>query len=407
MLRNRGIAAFVTEFGGPMSHTAILARSLGIPAVLGVRKVTQYLRHGEMLVVDGEKGVVLASAGHSILDHYRARISESQAHKAALISLLDQPSLSADGVPVHLLANIELPEDIAHAKEGGASGVGLYRTEFLYMNRSSTPDEEEHLSTYREVVRGLNGIPVTIRTLDLGADKQVDSRSEAHCPAVCNPALGLRAIRLCLKEPELFIPQIRAILRVSTEGPVRIMLPMLTNINEVVIARRMIEEAKTALRKQGLHYDPNILIGGMIEVPAAALAAAQFANHLDFLSIGTNDLIQYTLAIDRIDDEVNYLYDPLHPAVLRLIRMTIAAGVEHGIPVSMCGEMAGDVRYVKLLLGMGLRDLSMQPNSLLEVKEIVRTSHVRKLSKQVKRLFKNIDSENVQPMLKKLGLDAP
>jgi phosphotransferase system enzyme I (PtsI) len=283
----------------------------------------------------------------------------------------------------------------------------LYRTEFLYMNRSSTPDEEEHLSTYREVVRGLNGIPVTIRTLDLGADKQVDSRSEAHCPAVCNPALGLRAIRLCLKEPELFIPQIRAILRVSTEGPVRIMLPMLTNINEVVIARRMIEEAKTALRKQGLHYDPNILIGGMIEVPAAALAAAQFANHLDFLSIGTNDLIQYTLAIDRVDDEVNYLYDPLHPAVLRLIRMTIAAGVEHGIPVSMCGEMAGDVRYVKLLLGMGLRDLSMQPNSLLEVKEIVRTSHVRKLSKQVKRLFKNIDSENVQPMLKKLGLDAP
>jgi phosphotransferase system enzyme I (PtsI) len=202
------------------------------------------------------------------------------------------------------------------------------------------------------------------------------------------------------------VPQIRAILRASSEGPVRIMLPMLTNLSEVITARRMIEEAKQELRKQGLKYDRHIPIGGMIEVPAAALSATQFANRLDFLSIGTNDLIQYTLAIDRVDDEVNYLYDPLHPAVLRLIRMIIAAGVEHGIPVSMCGEMAGDPRYVKLLLGMGLRELSMQPNALLEVKEIVRNSHVRKLSKQVKRLFKNLDSENLQPTLRKLGLDG-
>ena len=403
LMHNRGIVAFVTEFGGPMSHTAILARSLGIPAVVGVRNVTQYLRHGEMLVVDGEQGVVLADPSDAIRDHYRQRVDEFRAHKAALRRLADQPSRSADGETVHLLANIELPEDIAHAKAGGAIGVGLYRTEFLYMNRTSMPDEEEHLEAYLDVVRGLDGIPVTIRTLDLGADKQVDGRSALQCPPVCNPALGLRAIRLCLKQPELFMPQVRAILRASAAGPVRIMLPMLSNLSEIRSSRRIIEEAKRELLRDGLQFAEDIPVGGMIEVPAAALSAVQFARHLDFLSIGTNDLVQYTLAIDRVDDAVNYLYDPLHPAVLKLIRMTVEAGRRQGIPVSMCGEMAGDPRYVRLVLGMGLRELSMQPNSLLEVKEIVRESRVRELTRQVEHLFERLDSEEIGPLLEAIN----
>lgn len=391
LLRHRGVAAFVTEFGGPMSHTAILARGLAIPAVVGVRNITQYLRHGELLVVDGEQGVVLADADPAIIAHYQRRIGEYRAHQAALRELAHKPALTLDGEPVRLLANIELPEDIRGARANGAVAVGLYRTEFLYMNRASAPDEDEQFATYRDVVRGLGGIPVTIRTLDLGADKQVDGRSGLRCPPVCNPALGLRAIRLCLKEQELFRPQLRAILRASAEGPVRLMLPMLSNLQEVLTSRAMIEAAKDALRQEGHPFDPRLPVGGMIEIPAAALSARQFARHLDFLSIGTNDLIQYTLAIDRTDDEVNYLYNPLHPAVLRLIRMTIEAGLAQGIPVSMCGEMAGDPRYVRLLLGMGLREFSMQPNSLLEVKEIVRASHAERLRLLVDRLFECLE----------------
>ncbi len=402
VMRNRGVSAFVTEFGGPMSHTAILARSLGIPAVVGVRSITQYLKHGELLVVDGAQGVVLSNADERTLSHYRQQIREAEAHKAALLGLRHQPSTSLDGVGIKLFGNIELREDIPQIKNGGAEGVGLYRTEFLYMNRRGIPSEEEHLEAYLDVVRGLDGIPITIRTLDLGGDKQVDSRAGMSCPPACNPALGLRAIRLCLKEPELFIPQLRAILRASAEGPVRIMLPMLSNVREVLDARALIEECMAALKLEGKAFDPNIPIGGMVEIPAAALAADHFARRLDFLSIGTNDLIQYTLAIDRVDDEVNYLYDPLNPAVLRLIRMTIEAGRRHGIPVSMCGEMAGDTRYVPLLLGMGLRELSMQPNSLLEVKELVRGSRIKELGKQVEDLLSHLDGDEAEPRLKRI-----
>jgi phosphotransferase system enzyme I (PtsI) len=403
LLRQRGVIGFVTEFGGPMSHNAILARSLGIPAVVAVRNITQYLQQGEMLVVDGGVGVVLAGVDDLILAHYQTRISQDRAHKAALLNLVDQPSTTADGERVLLMANIELPEDILKAKAEGAAGVGLYRTEFLYMNRPTTPDEEEQLEAYLDVVRGLDGIPVTIRTLDLGADKHADARGASQCPPACNPALGLRAIRLCLKEPELFMPQVRSILRASAHGPVRMMLPMLSSIEEVVSARRMIEEAKRELRQVGMPFDAHIPIGGMIEVPAAALAAASFARHLDFLSIGTNDLIQYTLAIDRMDDEVNYLYDPVHPAVLRLIQMIIEAGRETGTPVSMCGEMAGDPHYVPMLLGMGLRELSMQPNSLLEIKEIVRNCRAKRLTKLVKRLFKRLETEDISVLLDEIN----
>lgn len=402
LLRYRGIAAFVTEFGGPLSHTAILARSIGIPAVLGVHNVTQYIKHGEMLVVDGEQGVVLAGLDATIIDAYHQRLGSYQQHKEGQRRLAAAPSQSNDAVPVHLFANIELPEDIFQAIACGATAIGLYRTEFMYMNRSANPNEEEHLAAYLTIVRGLNGIPVTIRTLDLGADKQIVGRSGLYYPPSCNPALGLRAIRLCLKETELFKLQIRAILRASAEGPVRLMVPMLSNIGEILATRRIVEEVKQELHRDGLNFDPNIAFGGMIEVPSAALSAMQFAQHLDFMSIGTNDLIQYTLAIDRVDEDVNYLFNPLDPAVLRLIRMTIVAGQRCRIPVSMCGEMAGESNYTKLLLGLGLRRFSMQPNSLLDVKEVVCNSDIGYLTRTVRAMRHSIASGNIERVLEAL-----
>jgi phosphotransferase system enzyme I (PtsI) len=404
LMRHQGIAAFVTEYGSPMSHTAILARSLGIPAVVGVRNVTRFHRDGEQLVVDGRRGVVIADADEEILAHFRHCIAEQQSHTAKLRGLRDQPAITIDGESVSLMANIELPEDIETTRSNAAGGVGLYRTEFLYMNRGSAPDEEEHLRTDLAVVQGLGQIPVTIRTLDLGADKQVDGGCPVLTPPACNPALGLRAIRLCLKEPDLFKPQLRAILRASAYGPVRIMIPMLSNLDELHKARRIIEETKLELTGEGIAFDSDIPVGGMIEVPAAALSAASFARYLDFLSIGTNDLIQYTLAIDRVDDQVNYLFDPLHPAVLRLIKMTIDAAHAAAIPVSMCGEMAGDPRYTRLLLGMGLRTFSMQPDALLDIKHIVRLSDIRQLSRQATELFQELDTADVGQMLEKINV---
>ncbi|KOR32797.1 phosphoenolpyruvate-protein phosphotransferase [Achromatium sp. WMS3] len=404
LLRYRGVAAFVTEFGGPLSHTAILARSIGIPAVLGLRNATQYLQHGEMLVVDGEQGVVLASLDATILEAYHKRLGVYQIHKEGQRRLASKPSQSLDKVPIKLFANIELPEDIYQAIAYGAAGVGLYRTEFMYMNRGAVnPDEEEHLEAYLKVVRGLNGIPVTIRTLDLGADKQIINRDGLYYPPACNPALGLRAIRLCLKEPELFKPQIRAILRAAAYGPVRLMVPMLSNLNEIFAIRQIIEEAKQELHRDGLRFNADIPFGGMIEVPSAALCAYQFAKHLDFLSIGTNDLIQYTLAIDRVDEDVNYLFDPLHPAVLKLIRMTIVAGQRCNIPVTMCGEMAGEPRYTRILLGLGLRRFSMESNSILDVKEMICNSDISYLTRTIKSMRSHIAQGDTEVILEALN----
>ena len=398
VLRHRGVAAFVTAFGGAMSHTAILARSLNMPAVMGVRNVTSYFREGETVVVDSEAGIVLADVDAGILEHYRHRMRVVEERRSRLQRLVSKPSVSTDGVSVSLLANLDLPEDALAARANGATGVGLYRTEFLYMNRDSLPGEEEHLAAYLEVIRDFKGLPVCIRTLDLGVDKQVENT--AFSPPVCNPALGLRAIRLCLKEPDLFRPQLRAILRASAFGPVRLMIPMLSSMQEIGSVLAMIEQVRRELKSDGLAFDPDIPIGGMIEVPAAALCADAFARRLDFLSIGTNDLIQYTLAIDRIDDTVSYLYDPLHPAILRLIRMTIEAGQDRGIPVSMCGEMAGNPRCVPLLLGLGLRQFSMQPGSLLEIKEIVRNSNIARLQSAVRELFVHMDDQEPEQIAK-------
>ena len=380
LLKHNRIKAFVTDLGGPISHTAILARSLGIPAIVSIHSATQYIRNGEELIVDGKRGVLIIGPDKATQKEYRKRQREIARLKKEAESLRLAKSVTRDGRKIHLMANIELVPDVKAAIRASAEGIGLYRTEYLYMNREHPPSEEEQFRAYRKVIKLMSGRPVTIRTLDLGADKQVDGGASTG-PVTVNPALGLRAVRLCLHDPSLFRPQLRAILRAAVHGSVKIMIPMLSSQSELIRVLELIEELKQELRQEGRPFDPDVPVGGMIEVPAAAVAADLFAPHLDFLSIGTNDLIQYTLAIDRVDDAVNYLYDPLHPSVLRLISTTISAGHDAGIPVAMCGEMAGDARYTRLLIGLGLTEFSMHPATLLEIKKIVRESDFDKLEK--------------------------
>ena len=378
LMQHHGIVAFATEYGGPTSHTAILARSLAIPAIISLHEAKRFLRQDDLVIIDGNAGVILVDPDKLSLRYYRQQQEEDKKYYSSLVQLKGAPAKTLDGVPVELQANIELPQDFEIVRQVGASGVGLYRTEFLYMNRESPPGEDEHYETYLAVLEKMQGLPLTIRTLDLGADKQVDGGRQTG-PVQSNPALGLRAVRLCLKEPALFRPQLRAILRASAHGEVRLMIPMLSNIQETRQVLEMIEDIKEELTKQQLKFDENIPVGAMIEVPAAAICADIFAAQLDFLSIGTNDLIQYTVAIDRVNDEVNYLYDPLHPAVLRLIQTTLAAGIRANIPVAMCGEMAGDNKHTKLLLGLGLREFSVHPAYLLEVKKTIIESDLARL----------------------------
>ncbi|HWU67383.1 MAG TPA: phosphoenolpyruvate--protein phosphotransferase [Stenotrophobium sp.] len=397
LLAQQNVAAFITEYGGPLSHTAILARSLGIPAIVGLRDARRLLREAELVIVDGEAGHVLADPDKGALDFYLAKQERQAQYRRDLVKLKGKAAISRDGVKIKLLANIEMPEDAAVAAANGAEGVGLYRTEFLYMNRQGLPTEEEQYAAYARIVSSVKG-SVTIRTLDLGADKQVDS-GRTHGPTPNNPALGLRAIRLCLKEPELFRVQVRALLRASAHGRMQIMLPMISSLQEFRQAEQLIHNAREELRREGHAMADDVPVGAMIEVPAAAIASSTLARRARFFSIGTNDLIQYTLAIDRVDDEVNYLYDPLHPAVLRLIHMTIEAGVLAGIPVAMCGEMAGDPRYTRLLLGLGLMDFSMHPASVLEVKRIIMESDVADLRRRTSRLLASVDPVEMRDLI--------
>jgi len=378
LLHSHHIAAIVTERGGPLSHTAILARSLGIPALVGVNHVHQYIHNDELLVVDANHGAVLTGLDTAALAFYRRAQKAERQVLRALQQLKDEPALSRDHTLVTLRANIELSEDLSAMRRVAADGVGLYRTEFLFMNRDTPPDEEEQFQTYRHTVRRLKGAPLTIRTLDFGADKELIPGSTS----CTNPALGLRAIRLCLKEPELFRPQLRAILRASAHGPIRLLIPMLTSATEIPQVLSHINSVKAELVREKKRFDPALPIGAMIEVPAAAICADIFARAFDFLSIGTNDLMQYTLATDRIDETVNHLFDPLNLGVLRLIDNVLQAGKRYQTPVAMCGEMAGDPTLTPLLLAMGLREFSMPPACVLEVKHIIRNSDITQLQRQ-------------------------
>ncbi|MBV6272176.1 phosphoenolpyruvate--protein phosphotransferase [Alcaligenaceae bacterium CGII-47] len=381
MMRLRGgkFGAFLTDLGGPTSHTAIVARSMNVPAVVGMGHVRHLVRDADQLIVDGFNGVVLINPSEQILREYRLRQMAYQDERAELAMLRDAPAMTLDGILIRLEANIELPEEAVAALAAGADGIGLFRSEFLFMGRSTLPTEDEQYEAYSFVVRTMAGRPVTIRTLDLGADKTLDG----EVTVAANPALGLRAIRYCLANPDIFHTQLRALLRASLHGEIRILIPMISQMHEIDAVRQAIDRACADLESSGIPYARNILLGAMVEIPAMAIAIEPFAEQLDFLSIGTNDLIQYVLAIDRGDKDVSDMYDPMHPAVLRLIAHTINAGERVGKPVSVCGEMAGDARVTRMLLGLGLTGFSMHPQQLLDVKKEIRQAHSNALRVKV------------------------
>lgn len=371
-------AGFITDVGGKTSHTAIVARSMDIPAVVGARSCSQLVRQDDWVIIDGDAGLVIVDPSPIILAEYGFKQRQGELERGRLQRLLHTPAVTMDGEKIQLLANIEMPEDAEAALKAGALGVGLFRSEFLFMGRrGQLPDEEEQYQAYKRAIEGMQGLPVTIRTVDIGADKPLDEsqRDEGHL----NPALGLRAIRWSLADPGMFLTQLRAILRAAAHGKVQLLIPMLAHASEIKQALIHLEHARENLDSRGVNYGP-VKIGAMIEIPAAALNLPLFIKHFDFLSIGTNDLIQYTLAIDRADESVAHLYDPLHPAILNLIANTISECNKHGCDVSVCGEMAGDVSLTRLLLGMGLRSFSMHPAQILAVKQEVLRSDTTKLS---------------------------
>ncbi|GAB1423765.1 phosphoenolpyruvate--protein phosphotransferase [Thauera terpenica] len=398
--RDHNIAGFVTDVGGPTSHTAIVARSLKIPAVVGLHHVRDLLEADELVIVDGTRGVIIVDPDDSIVEEYRLRRSELEIERSKLNRLRDTHATTLDGETISLLANIEGPKDLPAVKAANADGIGLYRTEFLFIGRDTLPDEEEQYEAYRTVVKALSGKPVTIRTFDVGADKMLRGMSPRTEP---NPALGLRAVRYSLAEPQMFLIQLRALLRASAHGKLQIMIPMLAHAQEIDQCLALIEKAKVELRAEKIKFDEGMQVGGMIEIPAAALSLGMFIRRLAFLSVGTNDLIQYTLAIDRSDEAVVHLYDPLHPAVLKLISGTIAAGARVGVPVSVCGEMAGDPDYTLLLLGMGLRSFSMHPGNILEIKQQILRADLGELAPKVQRILKMDEPARVRDAVERLG----
>ncbi len=395
-------AAFLTDLGGVTAHTAIVARSLNVPAVVAAHNARALIRENELLIVDGARNVVIVNPDRAVLTEYRLKQGEFALEQKKLQRLTTTRATTLDGHAVELFANIELPEDLARTLEVGATGIGLFRSEFLFLNRIGLPSEDEQFEAYRSVAAGMEGKPVTIRTFDLGADKHKEGL-EGLSRVAPNPALGLRAVRFCLAEPRLFVTQLRAILRASHYGNIRILIPMLVSASEIDQTLALIARAKESLREEGVPFDAGIEVGGMIEIPAAVLAIGVFTSRLDFLSIGTNDLIQYTLAVDRADEAVSHLYDPLHPAVLKLIAMAISTSIKASVPIAVCGEMAGDVRMTRLLLGMGLRNFSMHPAHLLTVKQRVLNSDVATIMPMVNRMRRTDDAAKLAAMLDRLN----
>ena len=392
-------AAFLTDMGGSTSHTAILARSLNIPSIVALQNARSLIKNNEQIIVDGNQGIVIVNPSKDILEEYQVRQNIWGIEQKKLSKIKNIKCKTLNNENIELLANIEVPDDIKSVKENGASGIGLFRTEFLFMNRKELPNEEEQFEIYKSVVKAMSGKTVVIRTLDSGADKL----TSADTTVSSNPALGLRAIRLCLSEPQLFNIQLRAILKASHFGKIKILIPMLSSLSELRQTKLLIERAKKSLRNEKISYDRYIKIGGMIEVPAVAINAEAFAQELDFLSIGTNDLIQYTLAIDRTDDRVSHLYNSLHPAILKLINLTIKAGNKYNKEVSICGEMAGDSKLTKLLLGMGLKNFSMHPSRILSVKKQVLNSDTQKLAALSSKVLKTKESEIIETLIQKIN----
>jgi len=384
ILHERGVAGIVTEHGGPHSHTAILASSLGIPAVLGVRKARSLLKEDSTLILDGGLGTIFADPDEATLQRYREIQQEAERFRQSLAALRDQPAISLDGVEIRLQANAERPAELLHSVEMGAQGVGLYRTEFLYL-RGKPPDEDTQLGEYLAAIKLLAGQPLTIRTLDLGADKTTGALDFSQLSRTVNPALGLRAIRLCLSDTVLFKTQLRAILRASVAGPVRCLIPMVTSVREIQLVKELLEEVKQDLDDRSQPYDATMPLGAMIEVPAAALSLGDLGRYVDFVSIGTNDLLQYTLAADRGDEQVAHLYDLQHPGVVRLIKHVLKVSRKLEIPASVCGEVAGERQYTRLLLALGLKEFSMHPARLLEVKQIIKETHISAAKEAINR----------------------
>ncbi|MGE0313685.1 MAG: phosphoenolpyruvate--protein phosphotransferase [Lautropia sp.] len=404
MLQLNDAVGFVIERGGSNSHTAILARSMKVASIVGAVSASRVVRDGDMLVLDSECGVVLVNPDELAINEYRDRQQLAALESQKLMRLVKVPSTTLDGCHVELMANIEKPAEAADARALGASGVGLFRSEFLFLNRPDLPGEDEQAEAYGEAVRLMNGRPVTIRTIDVGSDKALESQA---LTSNGTSALGQRAIRYSLAEPEVFLTQLRALLRASVHGPLRILLPMLSHAREIDAALQLIARAKEQLSARGLAFAPSVPVGGMIEVPAAALSASLFAQRLDFLSIGTNDLVQYTLAIDRTDHRIAHLYDEFHPAVLQLVAMTIRAAQRLSKPVAVCGEMAGDPAACALLLGMGLREFSMHPTSLLRIKREILRADVSRLGPRVRRLLNLEDPARQRAALERLVEGQP
>jgi phosphoenolpyruvate-protein phosphotransferase (PTS system enzyme I) len=400
--KHHHFGAFLTDLGGVTSHTAIVARSLNVPAVVATHNARQLIRDGEMLIVDGSNHAVIVNPDRAVLAEYRLKQSELDLARQKLRRLRGKRAETLDGIRVELHANIELPEDIEQALANGASGVGLFRSEFLFLNRSGLPSEDEQFEAFRKVASGMQGKQVTIRTFDLGADKQAQE-FEGLARVAPNPALGLRAVRFCLAEPRLFLTQLRAILRATHYGNVRILIPMLASVSEIDQTLVLIARAKEMLREQNVPFNADVEVGGMIEIPAAVLSIGAFLRKLDFVSIGTNDLIQYTLAVDRSDEAVSHLYDPLHPAVLRLIGLAIGSATKAGVPIAVCGEMAGEPQLTRLFLGLGLREFSMHPSHLLGVKQRLLQTDVSRGAALIERIRRIDEPDKLSALLEKLN----
>ncbi len=398
-LKPHQFAAILTDLGGATSHTAIIARGLNTPCVVGLHRARELMRENDLLIVDGARGVVIINPDKHILTEYKLHREQWELEREKLKVLKTKRASTLDGTRIELHANIEMPHDLPDVKENCAAGIGLFRSEFLFLNRDELPDEEEQFEAYRSVAEGMKGLPVTIRTFDLGADKQINGAQRV----ASNPALGLRAIRFCLAEPQLFRTQLRALLRASHYGNVKMLVPMLSGAAELAQTLQFVVAAKQSLDAEGIPYNREMKIGGMIEIPAAAIALNIFIKKLDFLSIGTNDLIQYTLAIDRTDEEVAHLYDPLHPAVLHLLAHVIGKANKAGIPISVCGEMAGEIAYTRLLLGLGLRQFSMHPAQLLGAKQRILTTNLQEIAPLIQKILRADDPVKIHGLLDKLN----